>query len=309
MDAMSWSGTRCAIVVGGLGTLGCQPASAAMPQDEQHRVETMSLSSQLESLGGIGGVSVEPDGHIILANFGRYVWRISPDGDVQVLADDFSGSSGNTVLANGDILQADFETQSIRRIRSADGEVGVFSDDGLAGPVGLVEDPEGNVYVANFTGGYIARVPATGGAAEVFARHDRMTNPNSIVRAPSGDFYVADLRSPILFKVSAEGDVTEFVTLPGQANGHLAIADGAMFITQLMDHRVMRVEFDGSYQVAAGTGTRGFDDTAENGATVSYPNGIAADPGGRFLYFNNHRGTMRSGERGDILLRRLTIGR
>ena len=191
----------------------------------------------------------------------------------------------------------------------AGGDPEVFSDEGLDGPVGLVEGAEGDVYVANFSGGYIARVPAMGGPASVFARHDRMTNPNSIVRASSGNFFVADLRTPVLFKISAEGEVTEFATLPGQANGHLTIADGALYVTQLVDHRVLRVEFDGSFRAAAGTGTRGFDDSVEGIATVSYPNGIVADPGGRFLYFNNHRGVMRSGERGDILLRRLHIDR
>ena len=307
MKIPSW--IRCAIISGLMGAAACQPSVPELPLDGQHRVETVPLSAKLESLGGIGGVSVDADGNIILANFNKYVWRISPEGEVQVLADDFSGSSGNTVLRDGDILQADFETQSILRIGSVDGGAQVFSEEGLDGPVGLVEGPEGDVYVANFSGGYIARVPATGGPATVFARHDRMTNPNSIVHASSGDFFVADLRSPVLFRISAEGDVTEFVTLPGQANGHLTIADGALYVTQMVDHRVLRVEFDGSFQAAAGTGSRGFEDSGAGVATVSYPNGIAADPSGGFLYFNNHRGVMRSGERGDILLRRLHVNR
>ena len=279
---------------------------AAEVHPATHRVDTVSLSVELESLGGIGGVSLDAEGNIILANFNKYVWRISPEGDVQVLADHFSASSGNTVLRNGDILQADFKRQSILRIGD---EVEVFSDEGLTGPVGLVEGPEGDVYVANFSGGYIARVPATGGAAVVFARHDRMKHPNSIVRASSGDFFVADLRTPVLFKISAEGEVTELATLPGSANGHLAILDGALYVTQFMDHRVVRVEFDGSFRVVAGTGTRGFEDGAEGTATVSYPNGIAPDPAGRFLWFNNHRGVSSSGVRGDILLRRLHVDR
>ena len=308
MRTEAWiRGTTIAAV---MAIAGCQPASPEAPQAAgDHRVDTVSLSAELESLGGIGGISVDAEGNTILANFNKYVWRISPEGDVQVLADGFTGSSGNTVLRNGDVLQADFETQSISRI-GADGAAEIFSDLGLDGPVGLEEGPDGAVYVANFTGGYIARVPAGGGAAEEFARHDRMTNPNSIVLAPTGDFYVADLRTPVLFKISAAGEVTEFATLPGQANGHLTIADGALYVTQLMDHRVMRVEFDGSFTTAAGTGVRGFDDSAEGTvATISYPNGIVADPGGRFVYVNNHRGVMRGGEQGDILLRRIYIDR
>ncbi|MFG0258503.1 MAG: hypothetical protein ACF8GE_11435 [Phycisphaerales bacterium JB043] len=305
MKTQSWTlGVAVACLV---GAAALQAKCQVKPQDDKHRVDTVPLSDELESLGGIGGLAVDSEGHVILANFNKYVWRISPEGEVQILADNFSQSSGNTVLRNGDILQSDFEAQSILRMSQADSGVEVFCDEGLHGPVGLVEGPEGDIYVANFSGGYIARVPASGGAATVFSRHNRMTSPNSIVRASSGDFFVADLRSPVLFKISAEGEATEFVTLPGSANGHLTIADGALYVTQLLDQRIVRVEFDGSFRIVAGTGVRGFKDGLEGVATISYPNGIVADPGGLFVYFNNHRGIMRSGERGDILLRRLYI--
>ncbi len=295
------------LVLAAAVVIGCA-GGPQIPQDERHRVETVPLSAELESLGGIGGLSVEANGDVVMANFDRYVWRISPSGEVSVVADDFAAASGNTVLRDGDILQADFERQAVVRISGTDGTMTPFSSAGLDGPVGLEEGPDGSIYVANFTGGYIARIPAGGGPAEAFARHDEMNNPNSIVRHDSGDFYVADLRNPTLFRISAGGEVSELVTVPGQANGHLTIADGALYVTQLMDHRVLRVEMDGTFAAAAGTGERGFADSGESPATVSYPNGIAADPSGSLLYFNNHRGVMRGGERGDILLRRLHIG-
>jgi sugar lactone lactonase YvrE len=288
--------------------MACQTSTELLP-DDRHFVDTVALSAELESLGGIGGLSVDGVGNLVMANFDRYVWRISPDGDVEVLAANFAAASGNTVLRNGDILQADFDRQTITRLRLADGALELFSDAGFDGPVGLEEGRDGEIYVANFSGGYIARVPAAGGPAEVFARYDGMNNPNSIVRHPSGDFYVADLRSPTLFRISAQGEVTEFVTLPGQANGHVTIADGALYVTQLMDHRIIRVELDGTFTTAAGTGDRGFDDSGDSPATVSYPNGIVADAGGRLVYFNSHRGVMRGGEHGDILLRRVRIER
>ena len=103
MRIPSW--LRGAIVAGLMGAVGCQAENSVLPPDGQHRVETVSLSAELESLGGIGGVSVDTEGNIILANFNKYVWRISPEGDVQVLADHFTAASGNTVLRNGDILQ------------------------------------------------------------------------------------------------------------------------------------------------------------------------------------------------------------
>ena len=74
---------RCAIIAGLTGTAACGAANSDLPPDGRHRVETVPLSAELESLGGIGGVSVDSEGHIILANFNKYVWRISPEGNVR----------------------------------------------------------------------------------------------------------------------------------------------------------------------------------------------------------------------------------
>ncbi|MEM7418025.1 MAG: hypothetical protein AAF389_21225 [Gemmatimonadota bacterium] len=302
------SGGLRGVVLGSLVLVAGCGGSTALAVDDAHHTETVPLAAELESVGGIGGVSVDADGRVVMANFNRFVWRIGAEGDVEVLSDSFQAASGNTVLRDGAILQADFERNEIFQL-SDDGTSPVpYSSDGHDGPVGMVEAPSGEVYVANFLGGYIGRVPVGGGPAEVFARSDEMTSPNSVVRHPSGDFFVADLRSPTLFRVSAEGTVTPFVTLPGQANGHLTLAGDVLYVTQLLDHRVMRVGLDGSFAVAAGTGERGFADGPAGAGTVSHPNGIAYDQGSGVVYFNNHRGVMSAGERGDIVLRLLRLG-
>ena len=84
------------LVVALVCTVACQ-ASPEVPPDDQHRLDTVALSVELESLGGIGGMSVDATGNVVMANFNRYVWRISPAGEVDVLADDFAAASGNTI--------------------------------------------------------------------------------------------------------------------------------------------------------------------------------------------------------------------
>lgn len=269
-------------------------------------VETLNLDRELISLGGIGGVSVLNDGRIILSNFNKHVWRVTPAGAVTLVTDEMSLASGNTVLSDGRILQADFGQDAILILSPDSGVEGVFADAGLDGPVGMDQTADGHVLAANFEGGFIAKVPSAGGAAEVFATHEKMQNPNGIIIAPDGFAYVADLRSPIIFKVSPTGSVQEFATLPGDANGHITIANDALYVTQLLKHQIIRLEWDGSYGVVAGTGDAGSNDGPTGTSTLKHPNGIAADPTSDLIYFNGHRGVMRGGEQGTIAIRRLT---
>ncbi len=49
------------------------------------RVTTLDLDDDLLSRGRLGGVSVDDDGFIYVSDFGSTIWRISPEGGVEVL--------------------------------------------------------------------------------------------------------------------------------------------------------------------------------------------------------------------------------
>ena len=122
-----------------------------------------------------------------------------------------------------------------------------------------------------------------------------------------GNLYLADLESPILFKISPAGEVSEHANVGGTGNGHVAIVEGTVYITQLRSHQIVRLDADGSHRVVAGTGERGFANGSEGSSTISYPNGIAASPSGAMLYFNTHRGVMQGGHRGSMIMRVLYL--
>lgn len=258
------------------------------------------------SHGVIGGTTVDPQGNIYNANFSEAVWRTEPDGETVLLNDEFTSASGNLALPDGDLLQGDFTENRIYRI-ARDGSRTVFAEEGLDGPVGMVQRPDGDIIVANYRGKFLARVPKEGGVAEVVLRDNRLQGPNGVTIDPEGNIYIADLESGIVFKWTPDGELLELTELPGKGNAHNVYAGGALYVNKIWDHVIYRVDLEtGAYGIVAGNGRAGYQDGPTGTATIEEPNGIATNAAKDVVYFNTHRGTM-FGDRGLVILRRLVL--
>lgn len=80
------------------------------------RVTTLDLDDDLLSRGRLGGVSVDDDGFIYVSDFGSTIWRISPEGGVEVLDNSLRGSLGNAIDSAGNLYQASVRDNRIVRI-------------------------------------------------------------------------------------------------------------------------------------------------------------------------------------------------
>ena len=273
-----------AVLCGGLApkNVGAQAAPTPAPDS----VHTVFVSDTVPGFGAVGGVATDALGYVYIADFRNAVWRYSPDGELEKLADGLYGASGNAVGPRGYLYQSSFNGNYISRI-SRDGEVETWVSDGLSGPVGIAAAPDGALYVVNCNGGYIARVAPDRTVSE-FARSDLMACPNGITFDDQGDLFVVNFNTPKVLKVTPDGTVSEFSDIPGAGgNGHIAFTRGAFFVTQFRGHKVFRLLRDGTYHVLAGTGAPGEDDGPALDATFYRPNGIAASPGGGELWVND----------------------
>jgi sugar lactone lactonase YvrE len=130
-----------------------------------------------------------------------------------------------------------------------------------------------------------------------------------IVKDTNGNTYVSDQTLNMVFRISGDGKVSIVAGngLPGYSgdggpanlasltapSGLAVDSAGAIYIADTANHRVRRVNPDGTIVTAAGTGTsgNGLDNIPAVLSPLNGPSGVAIDPNGT-VYFtdtNNHR--------------------
>lgn len=290
----------------GLSLLLAGAAAAASEDELVDRVATLRLDQELDSRGALGGITVDRLGFLYVANFRDAVWRVSPEGEAEVLTRSLYGSSGNVVDSRGDLFQSNFFGNSITKIART-GEVTPFASDGLNGPVGLAVDPKDNLYVCNCSGNTLSKV-SPAGVVEPYAESERFACPNGITLGPDGYLYVTNFNHHDILKVSPEGEVSVFATVPGGAgNSHLAFSKGYFYVTKIIAQQLVRVSLAGEVTALAGTGQPGHDDGPALEASFHRPNGIAASAAGDLLYINTLVGDYSQPKRSSITIRTVEL--
>jgi sugar lactone lactonase YvrE len=98
--------------------------------------------------------------------------------------------------------------------------------------------------------------------------------------------YVANFDNGDVLRVDRAGTVTRLATVEGGNNGHLTHHDGALYVVARRAHRIVRVSLGGDVEVFAGTGDPGNADGPRLKASLNWPNGIAVDADGAWMYVN-----------------------
>ena len=255
-----------AAVVGSLFAVP-RPASAQIAR-------VITLADSL--VGGVGGIAVDALGNVYSADFMDTVWRIKPDGRVSKFATGLYGPSGNAFDAKGILYQSNFYGNYISRI-DRNGEHEILVNEGLNGPVGVVVDPDGTLFVNNCPANSVAVVGPDLVARE-FASGDLFNCPNGITIGPDSALYVVNFSDGRMIRVDRAGHATLFATIPGGGNGHVAVARGDFYVTAFQTNRIFRVTTDGQVEHVAGTGAFGEIDGPPTEAAFIFPNGIGVNP-------------------------------
>jgi hypothetical protein len=79
------------------------------------QAEIRSLTQVIDG-HAVGGVTVDLVGNLYVADFGDFVWKITPEGERQVFASGFYGASGNAIDNEGNLLQSNFYGDSITKV-------------------------------------------------------------------------------------------------------------------------------------------------------------------------------------------------
>ena len=236
---------------------------------------------------GTGGVAIDPNnGTVYIADMGAgrtgtRVWKLTAEGGLSLFVNEptlITGAAGNAVDADGNLYQASYNTGSILKVTPS-GEVSVFVDQGISGPIGVVANPAGGIYVADCNRDAVTVVSADG-EAELLARDDLLSCPNGITLDEQGNIYVANFGDGKVLKVTPDGAVSLLVELPGENNGHLAYHDGLLYVAARGANQIYTVTLEGEATLFAGSGEQGLEDGPLLEATLIFPNGVAIAPDG-----------------------------
>lgn len=238
------------------------------------------------TLDGPFGVSVDASGRVLVADTGNsVVRRIDTTGVITTIAG--TGTLGD----------------------SGDGGPATSAD--LAFPVVALDDGAGGVLVLDSLGQRVRRVDPTGTIRTIAgdgtrgyggdggpATNAQLQNPQGLAISPAG-IVIADTSNERVRLVDTGGNI---VTIAGNGtfgvggDGGFATAAtlqnpfdcavdaiGRIYIADVFDQRIRRVDLDGTITTIAGTGLAGFsgDGGPATSAQLNEPDGVAIDAQGR----------------------------
>ena len=245
------------------------------------------------------GVATDAQGSIYIADTdNNRIRRVSPDGRISTVAGDGTAESGGR------------------------GDGGPAIAASLSSPEGVFVDRQGNLYIADTSNNRvrkvtpdgkivtIAGIPGSGGFSGDGgpATAARLSRPNCLTMDAQGVLYIVDSHNHRVRKVTPDGKIS---TVAGNGSsgfggdGGPATAaslsmpsgvaidkQGAIYIGDTYNNRVLKVTPDGRITTVAGSGASGYsgDVGPATAARLSWPCGVAIDQEGNLFIvdsFNN----------------------
>ena len=249
------------------------------------------------------GVALDTAGNLYIADTGNHQIRLlAADGTTMAVAGAAGLGDGEpatgarlfvprwiAIDTDGTLYVTDTGHNRVRKIDTdgiittfaGTGEQGDAGDDGpaveaqLNRPYGLTIGPEGHVYIADSFNNLVRKVdPVTGIITHVAGTGEKAPFEDEDAIGDGGPATSARLRGPIALDFDA---------------------DGNLYITDVLNHRIRRIDTHGIITTFAGSGERSFsgDEGPAAEAQLSLPVGLKIDVDGNFYitdrYFDRNR--------------------
>lgn len=235
------------------------------------------------------GLAMDRDGSLLISDRGRnrrgrIIWRVASDGIAQPVA----GTGRRGAAAAGAALEADFERPE-GLVAMPDGSI--LISDGLNHTVYRV-DSSGDI--EPFAGTGVPGFSGDGGLATEAFLH----RPADIRSDNNGNVFIADVRNHRIRMVDSTGRISTVAGVGKRGfsgDGTLAIearldtpwgiavdSRNRLIIADSANHRVRRVEADGTLTTIAGSGNQGYDGDGGSAreASLNFPEGLAVSDDG-----------------------------
>ena len=261
----------------------------------------ITVTTVTPTFNGSGGVTIDSTGQVYIGDFGDFlggpdtdgipnnVMKLDKDLNLTIVADDFTGASGNEFNSEGILFQADIRDNAVYKI--VDGARELYASEGLVLPVGIAFDAEDNLYVCNCGANNIRKITPEGVSTMFFAGNGLLGCPNGMTIDENGNLYVVNFSNPFIVKIEPDGTASN-IGNTAAGNGHIDydLNTNHLYIASFGAHLIYYLDLDDldeGARIIAGTGVPGNDDGEALSATFSAPNGIAVTKNGDSLYVNS----------------------
>ncbi len=259
----------------------------------------------LTTITANGGISVKPNGEIIVSHFGplpfvtgqegRNIYSITPEGDVSLFAENVVRvGTGNTIDSQGNIYQGSFQENKVIKLDS-DGNVIDNNFAAANGAVGVLAIENDTILVCSCGTNSVLKV-AQDGSSSVFASGPEFNCPNGITKDEQGIVYVSNFSDGRVTKITRNGTATTLGNTGSSSGGHVAFrhVDQMLYLTSYQTHRLYKMDLSGNSTPFAGTGASGAMDAMDAmQATFAKPNGLEFSPNGCSLYITQDEDVLR----------------
>ncbi len=186
------------------------------------------------------------------------------------------------------------------------GDGGAATSAQLSGPVGVVIDSSGNLYISDYNNNRIRKVDTSGNISSTVA--GTLNRPIGVAIDSGGNLYIADYNNHRIRKVDISGNISTVAgttrgfsgdggaATSAQLNSPQSVeidSSGNLYIADSSNHRIRKVDINGNISTVAGTSTSGFsgDGGAATSAQLNFPQGVEIDSSGNLYIadYNNHR--------------------
>lgn len=264
-----------------------------------HRVRKVTPDGIVQTIAGQYGKGFSGDGGPATNALLNYPRHIALDSARNLYVNDYNNNRVRKIATDGTIT-----TVAGSNICCSSPNGGLATNAYLyTGPV--TTDPAGNIYIWDYFSGRIRRV--TNGVIGDFAGNGtvgfagdggnassaRFSNVTGLGTDSQNNLYIVDADNERIRKVTADNTIN---TVAGRAHfggdggpatsallhrpyGVATAADGTIYFTDTVNHRVRKIAIDGKISTIAGTGDPGFagDNGPATAAMLAYPDSIAID--------------------------------
>jgi outer membrane protein assembly factor BamB len=258
----------CLAAIAASLTVSCTHTQPQRPQFNAVRTLAGATSDANSAhFGDPFGLAVAADGTIYVSDgeTGR-VYQLAQDGAAKVVAENLNTPSAIAIAPDNTLVVADTGSHTIKRLETQSGRVTViagvenragFADGNGAealfnGPVGVAVGKDGTIYVADTYNDRIRAIDVEGRVRTI--------------AGGSGPGY----------EDAASGAQSRFDTPCGIA----VDLDGTLVVADTGNHRLRRVQTDGTATTIAGTGVQDSFDASLLSASFNEPTGVAIDDEG-----------------------------